>query len=194
MVYGIMDEPPADRRRRLEGEGRWNESQALKAQLLSEGFTPGEADARVRREFAASGMSDLLVESGVAGLTEEVASSEAIDPDDSVPELDLGDPDIRRDAYWAYNNIGRGGVKRKDAPSQGAWNMFRQFGRNDKTTTDFLEKIAQPMLKSEPKGERYHDDNRELIALAERYRAQKSAELAEEGEEGRCRHCGHLRE
>ena len=71
---------------------------------------------------------------------------------------------------------------------------MKQFGRNDQTITAFLEKIAQPMLKSEPKGERYSDDNRELIALAERYRAQKVAELAEEGEEGRCRHCGHLRE
>ncbi len=75
MVYGIMDEPPADRRRRLEGEGRWNESQALKAQLLSRGFTPGEADAQVRREFAAPGMPDSFVESDVARLADGFACS-----------------------------------------------------------------------------------------------------------------------
>ena len=70
-----------------------------------------------------------------------------------------------------------------DAPSQGAWNMLKYFGHDAQTIRDFLEEIAKPMLKSEPKGESYSDDGRELIALAERKRAEFVAERERENSE-----------
>lgn len=145
------------------------------------------------RRSSGAASADSAASDDVELVSDEVVESKGAEVDsDSVPKLNLDTPDIRRDAYWAYNHIGRQDVKASDAPSQGAWNMLKYFGQNAQTIRDFLEEIAKPMLKSEPKGESYSDDGRELIALCERKRAEFVAEAAREGDEGRCGHCGHL--
>ena len=90
-------------------------------------------------------------------------------------------PDARRDAYWAYNHIGKPGITLEHAPSQAAWNMLSSFGRNDATIAEFYKEIIKPLFKSEAKAERYSDDGRELIALAERIRGEALVAQAEEG-------------
>lgn len=161
------DESTEEAAIRLRAEGRFDAKKVRQAEYRSEGRTANDACYMALNDFPPL-----------------VGPVDVVDPDESedlsVPVLNLGSPDIRRDAYWAYNNIGRKGVKAGDAPSQGAWNMLKHFGANAGTIRDFLEEIAKPMLKSEPKGESYSDDGRELIALCERKRAEYKAEAARE--------------
>ncbi len=171
-------ESTGDACRRLKSEGRRGAFLARRKEFEREGRDGTDAYYMALNEFPPLEEGGSLTLDGAP--LNLASGSVSSDGSDSVPDLNLGDPDIRRDAYWAYNHIGRKGVVASDAPSQGAWNMFRCFGRNDEATTEFLEKIAKPMLSAEPKGERYSDDNRELIALAERYRAEKVSEMAEE--------------
>ena len=166
---------------RLRAEGRRDAFKASWAKYEQEqGYCKTDAYYMALADFPPLAESEGLDDA-------ELVDADGVGPDraeaESVPKLNLGNPDIRRDAYWAYNHIGRKGVKVSDAPSQGAWNMFKYFGHNDQTIRDFLEEIAKPMLKSEPKGEVYSDDGRELIALAERKRAEFVAEREREKSE-----------
>ncbi len=163
--------------KRLRAEGNWIAFCNRKQSYRQQGSTPKEADIMAHRDFPPPGLVETSEGPEIREPTDQAA------PVSAPPELDMSTPDIRRDAYWAYNHIGIKGVTQAQAPSQGAWNMLKHFGHDAQTIRDFLEEIAKPMLKSEPKGESYSDDGRELIVLCERKRAEFAAEAAREREE-----------
>ncbi len=175
--------------KRLKAEGNWKAFCVRKQSYRDQGSTPAEADVLAHHDFPPPGLVETsegyeIHEPGEqAALPLEGAAALPAAPILSAPGLDLSTPDIRRDAYWAYNHIGVTGLVREDAPSQGAWNMLRHFGHNGETIRDFLEEIAKPLLKGEPKGESYSDDGRELISLCERTKAGFLAVAARDREE-----------
>ena len=170
---GRILEQSTDRKVRLVSEGNWKAFCERKQRYREQGSTPKEADILAHHDFPPPGAEVSK------GWEIRAGGSVSEDGTDEVVEIDLSVPDIRRDAYWAYNQIGVAGVVRAQAPSQGAWNMLRHFGNNGSTIRDFLEEIAKPLLKSEPQGELHSDDGRVEIALCERFRAEKVAELTE---------------
>ena len=171
--------------RRVAFDAKWAHYEQEEGYCKSDAYHMALADFPPlgnRRSAGATSKNSTASDEGL--LSDEVVESEGAEVDsESVPKLNLGNPDIRRDAYWAYNHIGREGVKPSDAPSQGVWNMLKYFGHDAETIRDFLEEIAKPMLKSEPKGESYSDDGRELIALCERTKAGFLATAARDREE-----------
>ena len=172
--------------KRLRAEGNWIAFCNRKQSYRQQGSTPKEADIMAHHDFPPPGLvetsegPEIREPAAQAACPLEGAVGDAAAPVSAPPELDMSTPDIRRDAYWAYNHIGIKGVTQGQAPSQGAWNMLKHFGHDAQTIRDFLEEIAKPMLKSEPKGESYSDDGRELIVLCERKRAEFAAEAARE--------------
>lgn len=174
-------------RLKLEGGGRFAGKKARQAEYRAEkGISDNDAHEMALNDFPPLEEADSVgaVDSDPRSGNFEMLAGAAPSDVSGPVEIDMSTPDIRRDAYWAYNHIGRKDITREQAPSQGAWNMFKHFGANAGTVRDFLEEIAKPMLKGEPKGESYSDDGRELIALCERKRAEFVAERErEEAEE-----------
>lgn len=171
-MASLFDEPAEIRKFRLVEEGNWGSFRDAKSGFIGDGWSKKESDEKAHRMFPPGGGGDVAEEPGDVDFDAS--------PADDLPELDLSDPDVRRDAYWCYSTIGVDGVVREQAPSQGAWNMREAFGKNPASVEDFYKSIVKPMLSTDSRGERYSDDGRELIALCGRYRAEKVAELAEE--------------
>jgi hypothetical protein len=143
---------------RLQAEGRWElfreEWKAESARLKREGLAEGS-------EASERSFGTVIVKYPPVGKEEMEAIAEAEDDPWLNQEVTI---DFIADIEWVYQNIGRTGLRKRDCPSSGAWEMLAWAkGRREKFYEQMVPKALAQRDKRVEEGEGEDDDGLRLL-------------------------------
>ncbi len=123
---------------RLRGERRWDEASAFKDETIANCRRKGMK----RLDAQDAGWAAMLEKYPPLATSSENEELAAYDPatnnlPDSTPSSFLAD------AFWVYNQLGKGSVTAAEAPSSGSWALLRWAKRNEDR---FFEQIMPKAL------------------------------------------------
>ncbi len=134
----IMQESKATATDRLRREGRWNEASKFKDETIANQRREGMG----RQDAQAAGWTAMLEKFAPAPNSGENGELATYDPA-TINLPDSSPASFLTDAFWVYNQLGKGSVTAAEAPSSGSWALLRWAKRNEDR---FFEQIMPKAL------------------------------------------------
>jgi hypothetical protein len=133
-----MTQTRAERKQRLQREGKWEAFKELRERLQAEGMSPADADEEAMQQIDAT-------------------PAPTAEPSPTVPPLDASAEGVdfgkqvshQAAAQWVASNIANQSVESKDAPSGMAWSLLQWVRRTQGNEDIFWRSIWTKLFSTE---------------------------------------------
>ncbi len=163
-------------RRRLQGTPRWREFVDCRQRWKDNGLSPWSAWCRAAAMFPKTGEDDFEGEG-----PDEVAGGVKVSEDVERPgHWSKGGVSSDECISWVFEALGEvGGVVVADAPSAGAWNLFRTCRANPQNAWSFYTNLWSKTIKPSDGREKLVESDDKIEVLIERMQASLEEEKPE---------------
>jgi len=160
-LYG---ETPEQRLKRLKEEGRLGEFNVKRKELVEKGCSEELAYRVASRE--------------VMPLEWEKEEEESPDPTVPDPPKEVViQPTLVEDVLWVADSLGTK-IRKTDAPSPSAWNMYQSYNKTDDTKREFFKTIFKDLIKRAHAKEeinRFRDTGESVFELIRQFPGHRDA-------------------